>query len=72
LTFMATGGVYLVGGIAPRILDRLRNGMFMRAFMDKGRMSGMLSGVPVHVVTNPDIGLIGAGVLAARSRTCCA
>jgi glucokinase len=66
LTFMATGGVYLVGGIAPRILTVLRDGTFMRAFLDKGRMSAMLSGVPVHVVINPDVGLIGAGVLASR------
>ena len=68
LTFMATGGVYLVGGIAPRILTSLRDGTFMRAFLDKGRMSGVLSGVPVHVVTNPDVGLIGAGILASRLR----
>lgn len=66
LTFMATAGVYLVGGIAPRILDQLRRGIFMRSFLDKGRMSGMLSGVPVHVVTNPDVGLLGAGVLASQ------
>ena len=68
LTFMATGGVYLVGGIAPRILSQLRTGIFMRSFLEKGRMSAMLSGIPVHVVTNPDVGLIGAGVLAAGIR----
>ncbi|HEU4643841.1 MAG TPA: glucokinase [Gemmatimonadaceae bacterium] len=64
LTVLATGGVYVVGGIAPRILDALRDGAFLAAFRAKGRMGGLLARVPVHVVINPSIGLFGAAVAA--------
>lgn len=64
LTMLATGGVYVVGGIAPRILDALRDGVFLAEFRAKGRMSGLLARIPVHVVTNPSIGLFGAAVAA--------
>jgi glucokinase len=66
LSVLATGGVYLTGGIAPRIVSKLGNGTFMRAFLDKGRLSATLARIPVHIVIDPDVGLIGAGVLAAR------
>ena len=66
LTVVATGGVYLAGGIAPRLVDRLRSGLFMAAFRDKGRMSEVLSRIPVHVVTNPSVGLLGAAAVAGR------
>jgi glucokinase len=66
LTVLATGGVYLAGGIAPRIVDRLRSGPFMAAFRDKGRMSELLSHIPVQVVINPSIGLLGAAAVAGR------
>ena len=42
LKVLATGGVYLGGGIAPKILKTLKNGMFMQAFLDKGRLSPLL------------------------------
>jgi glucokinase len=66
LTVVATGGVYLAGGIAPRIVERLKSGTFVTAFRDKGRMSELLSRIPVHVIMNPNVGLLGAAVVAGR------
>lgn len=66
LTVVATGGVYLAGGIAPRIVERLESGPFLAAFRDKGRMSELLARVPVHVIVNPNVGLLGAAAVAAR------
>ena len=66
LKVLATGGVYLAGGIAPRILDKLRDGTFVIAFRRKGRLSVMLENVPVHVILNPRVGLLGAAAVAAR------
>lgn len=57
---LAFGGVYVAGGIAPRIIERLRSGDFIRAFNHKGRMSPLLHDMPVHVVMNPKVGLRGA------------
>jgi glucokinase len=59
LKVMATGGTYLSGGIPKRVLPALENGRFMRAFVYKGRLSGLLAGVPVHVVVE-QAALIGA------------
>jgi glucokinase len=66
LTVVATGGVYLAGGIAPRLVERLRAGAFLSAFHNKGRLSELLSRMPVHVITNPNVGLLGAAAVAAR------
>jgi glucokinase len=66
LTLMATGGVYLGGGIAPRIVNKLGDGTFVTAFKDKGRLAGLLARIPVHVIVNPDAGLLGAAAVAAR------
>jgi glucokinase len=57
---LATGGVYLGGGIAPRILPALDGTLFMDAFRSKGRLSDLLADVPVHVILNPKVALIGA------------
>lgn len=62
LTVMATGGVYLGGGIPPRILAALQSGSFMEAFVRKGRMTGIMKGIPVHVIMNPKTALIGAAI----------
>ncbi|RAI03816.1 glucokinase [Acuticoccus sediminis] len=62
----ARGGVYLGGGIAPRILDALDSDAFRTAFVRKGRMSGYLADIPVRVITIDDGGLRGAAVLAAE------
>jgi glucokinase len=61
----STGGVYIGGGIAPKILDKLKDGTFMRAFIDKGRYSEFLSAVPVQVVLNQETALQGAAYYAA-------
>jgi glucokinase len=66
LTVVATGGVYLAGGIAPRIVERLAAGPFMAAFRNKGRLSELLSRMPVHVIMNPSVGLLGAAAVAGR------
>lgn len=63
---MATGGVYIAGGIAPRIIDSLMQDRFINAFNKKSKMQQLLSGIPVKVVTNPKVGLQGAAVYAAR------
>jgi len=66
LKCLATGGVYIAGGIAPRILPVLTAGGFREAFEAKGRMAGVLREIPVHVVTHPEPGLLGAGFIALR------
>ena len=60
LAGLCRGGVYIAGGIAPKMLDTLRTGGFMRAFRAKGRFSALLHEIPVHVVVNPAPGLLGA------------
>jgi glucokinase len=66
LKVLAMGGVYVAGGIAPKIIDQLRAGGFVRAFSDKGRFAALLSRIPVHVVLNPKVGLMGALTVAGR------
>jgi len=66
LRFAALGGVYIGGGIAPRILPKLSEGAFMEAFVDKGRMRPFLEAMPVHVIRVPDAGVLGAARCAAR------
>jgi glucokinase len=66
LTFVSTGGVYLAGGIAPRIVERLKQGQFLTAFRNKGRMSELLSRIPVHIVINSNVAVLGAAAVAAR------
>jgi len=66
LRMLATGGVFLGGGIAPKILPRFkRDGLFMTAFLDKGRMQALLESVPVLVVLNDRAALWGAAHCAA-------
>jgi len=60
LTVVATGGVFLGGGIPPRILPFLDRGRFTEAFRSKGRFSDFLSHVPVYVILNPKVALVGA------------
>jgi len=60
LNVLATGGVYLGGGIPPRILSALQGGRFMEAFRDKGRMSHLMVRIPIHVILNPKVALLGA------------
>lgn len=60
LKFFALGGVYIGGGIAPKILDCLKNGLFMDAFLKKGRLSSLLSKIRVQIVLNNETVLLGA------------
>lgn len=66
LTAGATGGVYIAGGIAPKVISRLTDGRFMRAFLNKGTMEPYVTRIPVQVVTRTDVGLIGAALAAMR------
>ncbi|HET9726413.1 MAG TPA: glucokinase [Gemmatimonadales bacterium] len=66
LTAVATGGVYIAGGIAPRLVNRLDRERFLAAFRNKGRLSPLLGKIPVHVIMNPSVGLIGAAAVAGR------
>jgi len=66
LTVLATGGVYLAGGIAPKLIAKLRDGTFMEAFRSKGELEPFLARVPVHVIVNPDAALFGAAAVAVR------
>ncbi len=60
LKFMATGGLFIGGGIAPKILPILKKTIFLQAFTSKGGMQGLLKAIPVRVVLNDKIGLMGA------------
>ncbi len=60
LKSMAVGGVYIAGGIAPKIIDALKEPDFMRAFLSKGRFRKFMSAIPVRVVLNPKTALLGA------------
>lgn len=57
---LASGGVYLGGGIPPRVLPALKQGRFMQAFRNKGRLSDLLARMPVHIILNPKAALLGA------------
>ena len=65
LKLMATGGVYVAGGIAPKLLEQLQDGTFMQAFRAKGRMQALMERMPVRVVLNDEVALQGAAVNAA-------
>jgi glucokinase len=60
LKVMATGGIFLSGGISPKILPKLRGPLFLRAFLEKGRLHSLLETIPVQVITNDKAGLLGA------------
>ncbi len=60
LKIVATGGVYLGGGIPPRILEALKTDVFKKSFESKGRFSAFIQQLPVHVITNPKTALLGA------------
>lgn len=64
LKVVATGGVFVAGGIAPKILPCMTDGRFRQAFVSKGRLSNLVARIPVFVVTRTDVGLIGAAVAA--------
>jgi glucokinase len=66
LATMARGGVYLAGGVPPRVAPLLADGTFLRAFTDKGRMSSFVEALPVRLVLRQDTALLGAARRAAE------
>ncbi|AKG22382.1 glucokinase [Calothrix sp. 336/3] len=66
LKLLPYGGLFIAGGIAPKILPLLTQGNFMLNFTQKGRMRAILTEIPVHIILNPQVGLIGAAICAAR------
>jgi glucokinase len=66
LKTMSSGGLYLGGGIAPKILPVLQGGAFLDAFLDKGRMRHVLEAMPVSVILNERAALLGAALRAAQ------
>ncbi len=66
LKFLPYGGLYIAGGIAAKNLPLFQTGEFMQAFLDKGRMVPILEKIPVHIVLNPQVGLLGAALCAAQ------
>ncbi len=66
LKVMARGGVWIGGGIAPRILPRMREPAFLEAFFAKGRMRPLLEGMAVRLILNDQVGLMGAARYASR------
>ncbi len=65
LKTLSMGGVYIGGGIAPKILPALQDGTFMKAFLAKGRYKRLLGKMPVRIILNPHTALLGAASLAA-------
>jgi|SRR5581483_5921276 len=65
LKIMATGGVYLGGGIAPKLLSKLAGPLFMQSFISKGRMQPLLESIPVKIIVNDNAALLGAAKCAA-------
>ncbi len=66
LKVMSRGGLYLGGGIAPKILPLLQNGAFLDAFLNKGRMRPLLEAMPVRVILNDRAALFGSALRAAQ------
>jgi glucokinase len=64
LMMMATGGLYVGGGIAPKISEKLKDGTFMKAFTKKGRLSSVMTSIPVHVILEDKTALFGAASAA--------
>ncbi|OYQ61843.1 glucokinase [Pseudanabaena sp. SR411] len=65
LKLIPNGGLYIAGGIAPKILPLLQDGTFLQVLKNKGRVSSVLEDIPIHIVLNPEVGLIGAMLYAA-------
>jgi glucokinase len=70
LKLKATGGVFLGGGISPKIVAKLRGPLFMQSFVSKGRLEGLLKAMPVRVIANDSAALIGAARCAVVKSAC--
>jgi len=68
LVLKAIAGVYIGGGIAPKIIEKVKDGTFMKAFTAKGRLAPLLEALPVRVIMNDKTALLGAARVAATHR----
>lgn len=66
LKLLPYGGLFIAGGIAAKNLPLMTSGTFLSAFIHKGRVGGLLEQVPVHIVLDPQVGLVGAALYAAQ------
>lgn len=66
LTYLPTGGVYLGGGMPPRIIEKLKKGATVRAYADKGRLSEFVRSIPLFVIMDDEAATYGTGHIAAR------
>ena len=66
LTVMATGGIYVGGGIVTKILTKMTSGRFLESFRDKGRYVSFMNDIPVHILLDPGTSLIGAAQMGRR------
>lgn len=66
LTVGATGGVYVAGGIAPKIVNKMLDGKFVNAFSAKSKMKSLLQSIPIYLISNEKIGLLGAANYGAK------
>jgi len=64
LKVLSVGGLYVGGGIAPRIIEKLKDGTFMKSFTDKGRLSQLLINMPVRIILEPRAAQLGAAAYA--------
>ncbi len=68
IKLLSYGGIYIAGGIAAKILPLMQDGLFLNALKDKGRVSSLLDKIPVHIVLNPQVGLLGSVLYGLQSR----
>ena len=68
LKLLSYGGIYIAGGIAAKILPLMQDGRFLNTFKDKGRVSTLIEAIPVHIVLNPQVGLVGSVLYALQHR----
>jgi glucokinase len=69
LLMMSTGGLYVGGGIAPKLREKLKDGTFIKAFTDKGRFSAVLARIPVHIILEDKTALFGAAHATLNGRS---
>ena len=68
LKLLSYGGIYIAGGIAAKVLPLMQDGRFLNTFKDKGRVSALIEEIPVHIVLNPQVGLVGSVLYALQHR----
>ena len=67
LRLLAKGGVFLAGGVAAKNVPRFTDGRFVQAFLRKGRFRALLADIPVYLIVNPSVGVVGAAEMAFRA-----